>query len=129
MNIPNLASENHCIVASSCWRMPMSVCGSRAMTISAVKVVRRKIGIRFIDLTRVKNEPSVFELPFQNFAGNGGVGLAFAQLHHLAFEEIQCGTFAGFEISRRAGIGGDGFVAEFLNRSRVAHLCEAFFLA
>src|ERR1039458_1679564 len=104
MNIPNLASENHCIAASSCWRMPMSVCGSRALTISAVKVVRRIMGICFIDLIRVINEPSVFELPFQNLAGHGGVGLSLAQLHYLAFEKIQRGGLAGFEIGCRAGV-------------------------
>ena len=44
------------------------------------------------------------------------------------FEEIQRGGFAGFEIGRRAGIRGNGLVAEFFNRAGVADLRQAFFL-
>ena len=54
--------------------------------------------------------------PFQNFVGKRGVRLAFAQLHDLAFEEMQCGQLVGFEIIRQAGIGGDGFIAVYFNR-------------
>jgi len=31
------------------------------------------------------------------------VGLGLAQFHHLAFEKIQRGSLAGFEIGKRAG--------------------------
>ena len=71
---------------------------------------------------------STLQFPFQNFAGERRVRLALAQFHHLAFEEIQRGSLAGLEIGSRAGIGGDGFVAEFFNRAGVADLREAFFL-
>src|SRR5437868_14150257 len=53
-----------------------------------------------------------FQLPFEDLPGDCGVRFAFAQFHHLAFEEVQCGAFAGFEIRDRAGVGGDNFIAQ-----------------
>ena len=41
------------------------------------------------------------EFPLQNFTREGGIRLALAQLHHLAFEKIERGGFAGFEIHCR----------------------------
>ena len=64
----------------------------------------------------------------QNLTGQCRICLAFAQLHHLAFEKIQRGGFAGFEIGYRTWICHNGFIAEFFNRRRVADLCQAFFL-
>src|SRR6185503_19669048 len=68
------------------------------------------------------------QLPLQNLANNGGVRFALAQLHHLAFEEIQRGGFARSEIACRTWIGGDDFVTELFNRACIADLSEAFFL-
>ena len=57
-----------------------------------------------------------FQLPLQNFADERGIGFAFGELHHLAFERIERGNFAGLVIGHGIRIGGDGFVAEFFKR-------------
>src|SRR5262245_34435575 len=54
------------------------------------------------------------ELAFEDFSDQGGVGFAFAGLHHLALEKVQRRSFAGPEIRRRSRVGRDSFLAEFL---------------
>ena len=68
------------------------------------------------------------QLPLQNLTGQRRVRLAFAELHHLAFQEVQGGGFAGLVIRRRAGVGGDGLIAELLDCARIADLGEALLL-
>src|SRR5436305_13273087 len=64
--------------------------------------------------TKSSKEPSLpLQLSLEYLSCHGGIGLAFAHFHDLAFEEIQRGTFAGFEIGDRPRIRSDGFVAEF----------------
>src|SRR5438874_136895 len=68
------------------------------------------------------------ELALEDFADHARVRLAFAQLHYLAFEEIERGGFAVPEVRCRTGIGGEDLLAKLLDRARVAHLGQAFLL-
>ena len=44
------------------------------------------------------------QFSFENLTGQRRIGLAFAQLHDLALQEIQRGRFARLEIGGRPGI-------------------------
>lgn len=50
-------------------------------------------------------------LPLQNLADQRGVGFAFGEFHHLAFEGIERGDFARLVIHHGRGIRSDGFIA------------------
>src|SRR5439155_10514827 len=75
---------------------------------------------------RRKRASRLFQLPLEDFANQIRVCLAFAQFHHLAFEEIQGSGFAVFEVSNRSRICRNYFIAEFLDRVRVTDLGQSF---
>ena len=79
-------------------------------------------------LCQSTDDELAFELAFKDFADEGRVCLALAQLHHLAFEKIQRGRSAGFEICCRTGIRRNSFIAESFDFALVTDLGEAKFL-
>ncbi len=68
---------------------------------------------------------SRFQLLFKDFADHGGVCLALAQFHDLAFERIQRGKLSVFVILDGFRVGGNDLVTEFFNRAGVADLGQA----
>ena len=50
------------------------------------------------------------ELFDDEFVEEGGVGLTFAELHGMAYEEGADGAFAAFELGELGGVGGDDLV-------------------
>jgi len=73
-------------------------CGSRAVAAKAENAYSRNGKIRpdtgFIKMFSKSRTISVFQLPFQYFAHQRGVGLAFGKLHHLALSEFSAATLA-----------------------------------
>ena len=70
----------------------------------------------------------VVELGYNYRMDDLRASIGLAQLHHLAFEKIQCSRFSCAKILRALRICGDGFVAKLLNRTSVADLRQSFFL-
>src|SRR5438067_2474419 len=71
---------------------------------------------------------SALQLALENLADKIRVRLALAELHDLAFEEIQSGDFAGAEVFGAFLIRGDDFVAELFDRAGITDLGQAFLL-
>jgi hypothetical protein len=45
---------------------------------------------------------SIFDFAIEDFVDDGGGCLAFAELHHLPDEEIECPAFAGFVVGEQS---------------------------
>src|SRR5262249_1748168 len=61
----------------------------------------------------------------QDFTDERGVCFAFAELHHLSLEEVQCGILSLLKVGRRSRVRGDRLLAERFDGCAVTHLSQA----